>query len=229
YTGNPSLWLFSQGGSGADLIQVDIMSGTMTGVTHNVLNDINATGDPIAGGAFLTVDYASGFVTLGGLVQADMNIVFGYELATYDQWLTFEPRNGTLLPGAPPQEITLTFDATGYQHGDVKEALATFHSTPDVGVEELFVHMDVKIGIDEVQGLEANIYPIPANDFVNIELSQNVQNIRILNYTGQVVYDQNATDNFVRIDVRDYAAGAYMIEFTTHDGAVVNKRLVVTK
>ena len=228
FTGAPSLWLFSQGGSGADFVQVDIATGNLTGVTHNALNDFAVTGTPIAGGAFTTVDYMSGTVTLGGLLQADQNLVFGYELAEYEQWLSFEPRNGVVMPGAT-QDVNVIFDAVNYPVGTHKEALATFYSNPNVGTEELMCIMDVIIGVNEVEGFEANIYPIPANDFVNIELNSNVQSIRILNYAGQVVYNQNADDTFIRIDVRDYTAGAYMVEFTTNDGEVFNKRIVVTK
>ena len=229
FTGAPTLWLFSQGGSGADFVQVDINSGTLTGVSHNALADLTVTGtSTIAGGAFTTVDYLSGTVTLGGMIQADQDLIFGYELAEYDQWLSFNPTNGTVMPGES-QEVEVIFNAADYPEGTHKEALATFHSTPDVGVEELTCIMDVIRGINDVEGIEVSMYPVPANDFVNIELSDNVQSIRILNYAGQVVYDQIATDTFVRIDVREYTAGAYMVEFTTNDGEVFNKRLVVTK
>jgi hypothetical protein len=170
----------------------------------------------------------SGTVTLGGLLQADQNLVFGYELAQYNQWLSFEPRNGVVMPG-DAEEVDVIFDAVEFAVGTHKEALATFYSNPNVGTEELMCIMDVIIGVNEVEGLEANVYPIPANDFVNIELNSDVQSIRILNYAGQVVYNQNADDTFIRIDVRDYTAGAYMVEFTTNDGEVFNKRIVVTK
>ncbi|MCK5840408.1 MAG: carboxypeptidase regulatory-like domain-containing protein, partial [Bacteroidales bacterium] len=61
-TGAPSLWIFSQTASGADahFIQLDIASGTLTGVTHNVLNDIPFSG--IAGGAFISTDFIAGTV-----------------------------------------------------------------------------------------------------------------------------------------------------------------------
>lgn len=84
--GGPYLWVFSQGGGAGTpqfVNQLHLPDGTPTGVAHDVLTDVGVGGTlSIAGGLFCMTDFASGFVTLGGLLQGNPigDQVFVYEL-----------------------------------------------------------------------------------------------------------------------------------------------------
>jgi hypothetical protein len=80
--GGPFLWVFSQsGGPQYQFIhQLSLPNGTVTGVAHDVLTDIGNAG-AIAGGLFSMTDFASGFFTIGGLLQGFDDVIFVYEVA----------------------------------------------------------------------------------------------------------------------------------------------------
>ncbi len=86
--GGPYLWIFDQGTGGGTpqlIHQIDIAAGTPTGVTHDVLTTLSGAGGTasIAGGLFSMTDFATGFFTIGGLLQGNPigDQVFVYEIA----------------------------------------------------------------------------------------------------------------------------------------------------
>jgi len=227
-TGPPSLWIFDQGGSGAMLYQLDIGSGTLTGVTHDVLSDIPVS-NAIAGGLFLSTTYMPGTVTLGGLLQGDWDAVFGYELGTYSLWVSLEMNQGNVDPGSS-QEIAVYFNSTGLELGDYNAEI-TFASTPDVGTIVVPVQLAVVEGIEEpFNAGMISIYPNPANEKVNVVVNAEVKEVRMLNYIGQEVYYMNvAKEKTFEINTSHMSVGTYMLEFTATDGSIVTKRLVISR
>ncbi len=79
--GGPFLWLFSgtTSGGGCQIEQMEIATGNLTGLAHSVSGDLGADG--IAGGLWIQPGIVSGFTTIGGLMQASPDLLFGYELA----------------------------------------------------------------------------------------------------------------------------------------------------
>ncbi|MCK4676902.1 MAG: carboxypeptidase regulatory-like domain-containing protein, partial [Bacteroidales bacterium] len=229
-TGAPSLWIFSQQTGGSDFIQLDIASGTFTGVTHNVLNDIPLNG--IAGGAFITTDFIPGFVTLGGLIQEDdYNTIFGYEIGTYDLWISLGTTSGTILAGASSPPLPVYFDATGLEE-DFYYADIVIEPTPAVGTVIIPVQLAVSVGLDELinSGL-ISVYPNPATDYVNVVVTEEVREFRILSYIGQVVYEHNFAEGelLTQVNTTRFTAGTYLVEFTTQDGEVFTKSVVISR
>lgn len=104
--GGPFLWVWSQGagqGNPQNIIQISIATGLPTGIQHDVLTDVGLgqTG-AIAGGLFITDQLYPGFVVLGGVLQGEPDILFGYELANLDA--------GPLAPFnliSPPNGVTV--------------------------------------------------------------------------------------------------------------------------
>jgi hypothetical protein len=110
-SGGPFLWIFDQvDGYQQWINQVDLATGQLTGVTHNVENDLGNAG--IAGGLFLTTDFVSGKITIGGLSQASPDAIICYELGDVS---TNQP---PVIPGAPSgpdsgvTNVEYTFTAT---------------------------------------------------------------------------------------------------------------------
>ncbi len=129
--GGPYLWLFDQGAGGGSpqlIHQMDALTYTMTGVTHDVSLELP---DPsgIAGGLFLTTDFVPGIVTLGGLQQGVPDQVFCYELAPYSTWVAATANSSGTVPGnGGTILVEVTFDATDLLIGDFLEADLLIHN-----------------------------------------------------------------------------------------------------
>ena len=84
--GSPYLWVFDQG-AGADnpqfIHQYDLDAAAFTGFSYDVSLDVGS-GWGIAGGLFLTTDYDTDIVVIGGVYQdsteSSTDYIFGYEL-----------------------------------------------------------------------------------------------------------------------------------------------------
>jgi hypothetical protein len=75
-----------------------------------------------------------------------------------------------------------------------------------------------------------SVYPNPSNSVVNIELTDNISQVVVYNYVGQVVFEQNVTKaQTVQLNVRNYESGAYLVKFVTTAGESFTKKVVVTK
>ncbi|MBL7906500.1 MAG: carboxypeptidase regulatory-like domain-containing protein [Bacteroidales bacterium] len=89
------------------------------------------------------------------------------------------------------------------------------------------------IFVSEVPQLDVNavsVYPNPASNVVNIELTNGISQVVVYNYVGQVVYEQNITKaQTIQLNVRNYESGAYLVKFITSAGESFTKKVVVTK
>jgi hypothetical protein len=86
------------------------------------------------------------------------------------------------------------------------------------------------IATNDLEISAVKIYPNPSNNVVNIELTNDIAQLVVYNYVGQVVLEQVvAKDKNVQIDVRNYDAGAYLVKFITRNGESFTKKIAVTK
>ncbi|MDR2409182.1 MAG: S8 family serine peptidase [Bacteroidales bacterium] len=71
------------------------------------------------------------------------------------------------------------------------------------------------------------IYPNPANDFVNISTQRNlIKQVQILEILGNTVQTISFTEQAqVRIDCSNLAAGLYILQISLNDNSVVTKRI----
>jgi hypothetical protein len=83
---------------------------------------------------------------------------------------------------------------------------------------------------NNVDNNSVSVYPNPSNSIVNIEVSSNISQVVVYNYLGQVVLENNVTGaQTLKVDVRNYEAGAYLVKFLTKEGESIVKKVVVTK
>ena len=84
---------------------------------------------------------------------------------------------------------------------------------------------------DRVKGFVCNIFPIPANDFVTIDIAdQDVfQNyyLSVYDITGKIVYAAETIDNTI-INVSDYAKGLYIFKVSDDKGAFITRKVLVS-
>lgn len=67
------------------------------------------------------------------------------------------------------------------------------------------------------------IFPNPANEVLNIVADQNINNIEVLNLSGQIISNINPDNEHVLLNVSDYAAGIYFVKVYTDNEVTTHK------
>ena len=84
-------------------------------------------------------------------------------------------------------------------------------------------------GIENVTTVEnVNIYPNPANSFINI-VAENIANVSVYNSIGQLVYSETIDNDVVKINTESWMNGMYFVNVETADGTKSLHKVVVNK
>jgi hypothetical protein len=70
------------------------------------------------------------------------------------------------------------------------------------------------------------IYPNPAKDQFTIKSESELQSVRMVSYTGQVIFNRKATGNELLIYANEFAKGVYTLQIETKDGRSVHKVII---
>ncbi len=94
----------------------------------------------------------------------------------------------------------------------------------DVSVDDIWgVHPD-EVSITEViTDLGMKVYPNPAYDAVNITSNQLIQEIRLFDLLGNLVYSNTVNDNQVRFGLNTFNDGMYIIQIVTDKGQATER------
>ena len=108
---------------------------------------------------------------------------------------------------------------------DVSQGTITSYSFTNVQSNHT-ISVTFVLGINE-NDLQNSIviFPNPANDVLNVKLSQQFERVDVTNMLGQVLYSNKLTDTFFRINISSYASGVYFIRLQDENGMVTKKFL----
>jgi hypothetical protein len=81
-------------------------------------------------------------------------------------------------------------------------------------------------GIPEINNGSLKIYPNPASENVKITSEKDILQLRIANYSGQVVFDKFMDTKEYQLNVSNFKPGIYMVQLTTKDGIKTSKLMV---
>ena len=73
---------------------------------------------------------------------------------------------------------------------------------------------------------DISVYPVPANDEINIVSEKNVYQIRILNTDGRLVYSEKYRSRVINIKTDQLKAGVYFVECNQGDKIVMSQILI---
>ncbi len=118
----------------------------------------------------------------------------------------------------------------GPNFGTAEDPIITY----DVGDEQgeyytLTVMESCPVGINDFDQLSfgiASIVPVPAVDFVSINLNNNSYanfEVAVYDLTGKMIQNTNIQQNDFTLDVSTYSAGMYFISISNEEGAVNSK------
>lgn len=167
------------------------------------------------------------FTTSGEINSDPQMLTFDRELSGYNVY-----RNGTQLNDSPIN-VTYYWDldlpiepGVGAEFEYYVEAVFSGGCTSPSDVEVV----DYGTDAGSKNAGTINVYPNPAYDHVKAAIPNNIESLRVINYVGQQLYQKNITsETVVNINTERFEAGAYLIQFTTDNGDLINKRFIITK
>jgi len=80
--------------------------------------------------------------------------------------------------------------------------------------------------ISETVAGTISIYPNPAKDVVNINSEYRINNVKIFNFTGQIVADIEVTNKTTQLNTSQFDSGVYLFQIETDKG-ITSKRIVI--
>jgi len=226
--GGPFLWAYTQPASNNILVKISMTNGSIL-QSYDVANSGVITPGSISGGLTITNKLIQGKWVFLGCAQND--VIWALELADAATWLTVSPTSGTLAAGASAT-VSFNFNAAGLSVNDYLTASVMFSTNPNVGSIPVAVSLfiDSGVGINDPVETAISLYPVPATDVLNVNMPAGIKHVRMFNFTGQLVMDKTlAGEQHLKVDVKPYQSGAYIMQFITNDGGVVNKKVLINR
>lgn len=193
----PSFFAF-EGGNPAEPVYTMYLEGLEIG------NEVAAfDGDKMVGATVITSEEAlgNGLAIFGELFNGK-----GYEAGNPITLKVYDGNNVMNLD----IELSSAYESytnTTYPEGD--------------GVYSIAKVTKSALGLEEAAF--ANIYPNPANSTVYINANNNINRVRVMNYVGQTVLENVATDSNVELNVSGLKSGLYIVEVETEAGTITKK------
>lgn len=121
----------------------------------------------------------------------------------------------------------------GYEVGDIIPNFATifFESNPAIVTNTFTTEFVETLGNPEFETDNIIVHPNPANDQLNVVLTQNsgsIASIKIIDALGKIVLTQKGNySNVQTIDVNSIQSGIYFVEITTDSNSKTIKKLII--
>ena len=83
------------------------------------------------------------------------------------------------------------------------------------------------LSTENFEKLGVIIYPNPANNLLNINLSNTdiqVKNVRLIDISGRIIYNNTQPKS---INVKNFAKGIYILSIETNNDGVINKKVII--
>ena len=85
------------------------------------------------------------------------------------------------------------------------------------------VEFELVTGINEINDVTLNVYPIPARDKVNIKSNANINRIILVNTNGQMLLQTVVNSQDVILNTTELRNGTYFLRIVTDKGVIIRK------
>ena len=116
------------------------------------------------------------------------------------------------------------WDGGEWQEGDDRSLTVT----TDTIVEDMFAYRDQEVSAPEREEVAISLYPNPAQGVFNISSDAEINEVRIFDMLGQVVYTNRNVGTSHQIDIHGLKNGIYFVQVATREG-LQTKRLQITR
>jgi hypothetical protein len=135
-----------------------------------------------------------------------------------------------LITPAPVIDLTYTDLDVEYEATYHYYTTAVYEDDICESVPSNEVIVDIIIGVNEIDKEGISIYPVPANNALTIAVNNDIRSMRIMNYMGQMVYEQNfIKDKVIHLNTANYQPGAYSVQLVTESGQTITRRFVIAR
>ena len=173
------------------------------------------------------INTGGGYIVVGESESAsgDVSSNFGND----DYWFIKLSTNGNLMYeqnyGGAITDIA--YAVTQTQDGNYVVAGASQSENVDVtdnnGNNDYWIikldNPDAKTAISDLPASSLLIYPNPTNGEININNSNNIASITIIDHNGKTLLSRNTDNTNVELDLSAYASGIYFIKIVSVDGS----------
>jgi hypothetical protein len=159
--------------------------------------------------------------TLSGLVPSTgtLDPTFASDVTSYQ--ITGLAADATVTFTATTTATSAT--VTGATEGGTAGSTVTIKVTD--GDAECTYTIDLVTSIDDITDAGINMYPNPAKSVLTLDGLQENASIYIMNSVGQLVYQTEAFDNRLNVDVNGFNSGIYLIKVEMN-GEVYTSRFI---
>ena len=81
-------------------------------------------------------------------------------------------------------------------------------------------------GVDEYLAGAINVYPNPASDKINIKSDVQIKSVKVYNYVGQVIVNEDVNGMMYHFNTSQYRPGIYFFRIETEAGVVLKKVVI---
>lgn len=114
--------------------------------------------------------------------------------------------------------VDIRLETTSHPSGSTHTCMATN-----------WITVTFNVGIDDVEGLQVNLYPNPASRFVNVESSDVISEVEVYNALGQQLIRRSVNANATQLDLQSLAIGHYTLRILAADGSQTTRKFIVNK
>lgn len=92
-----------------------------------------------------------------------------------------------------------------------------------------WITVSANVGIDEVDGLQAVVYPNPTSRYLHIESAEGISEAIVYNAVGQQVIVRSGEGTHLQLDLGNLGAGSYSLRIMGRDGQQTVRKFIVNK
>ncbi|NVO02192.1 MAG: T9SS type A sorting domain-containing protein [Bacteroidetes bacterium] len=118
----------------------------------------------------------------------------------------------------------ITVPLTAYNGQNIYIAFRHWNVTDMFYLKLDDVSIDLTTGISN-NDLDKNIsvYPNPARNIININSTEKISNVKVMNVVGSTIYNEAVNSNNFKLNSSNYNAGIYFIQLDTKNGTITKK------
>lgn len=145
--------------------------------------------------------------------------------ATTTEWLTIDTPTGTIASD-DDKALQLTFNSNALTVKEYKAMIIITSNDPASSPKLIPVVYDIVEGLNTLNNAEANIYPNPAQDVVNIKTTSKIEMVRIITLEGREVFSATSQGKQLQISTTSLQSGVYFVETETTQGTSTQKLII---
>jgi hypothetical protein len=170
----------------------------------------------ITGDFVFTTDFLGGDNIFNPATASDSN--------SFQEWLFYDSDGITIVQ-------TYTTIEAMYQHDDPGNFEVGMVIENECATDTIFKNVTFTTSIEEYGINDISVYPNPSKNgiFQLKNLSNNIEQIKVMNALGQTIYTNRPNGTISQLDLSNQHPGIYFLTVTSENGEKLTKRLLITK